>query len=221
MENSFLGWFVVVAATAVGAGVIGLFVWVTQWFYRQGVERPAWMDGLWNAIMRWSIIVTGIFALLLIASSVVWRVSTVLISWGLLIGAALSAAGVALFLCGLSLISVEQRHPWMKTPRGSPSFFVFALSFGCLLLVGGLAITVPENLERLAGITGAAFGVSAVLGLRWLIRRSSDIPVVYPPARAPHQTPRHGGAGDLRAPRRARQAAMTRRTRARNRARAF
>ncbi len=222
MDNSFLGWLVVVAATAIGAGVIGLIAWGIHWFYRQGIERPTWVDGVWNTIMRWSLIVTGVLILLLVAGDMMWPTPAALIGETLLFGAALSAAGVALFLCGLSLMAVEQRHPWMKTPRGSPSSFVFALSFGCLLLAGGLAIIVPENLARLAGTAGAALGVSAVLGLHWLIRRTTDTPVFYPrPALAPRQPPRPGGSGDLRAPSHARQAAMTRRARARKRTTAF
>ncbi len=221
MENSFLGWLVVVVATAVGAGVIALIAWGIHWFYRQGIERPEWVDGVWNTIMRWSLSVAGVLVLLLIAGGVVWPTPTTLIVKGLLIGVVTGAAGVALFLCGLWLIAAEKRHPWMVTSRGSPSMFVFAISIGCLLVAGCLAIVMPENLERLAGITGATLGVSAVLGLRWLIRRSSDTPVLYPPVPAPRQPPRLGGSGDLRAPRAVRQAAMTRRTRARKRTRAY
>ncbi len=221
MDNSFLGWLVVVAATAVGVGVIGLIAWGIHWFYRQGIERPAWVDGVWNTIMRWSLIVTGGLILLLVAGIMVWPAPPALIGESLLIGAALSATGLVLFLCGLSLIAVEQRHPWMKTSRGSPSFLAFLFCFMGLFLLGVFATYTPDNLRRLAMLTGVALGVSAVLGLHWLIRRTTDTPVLYPPALAPRQPPRPGGSGDLRAPSHARQAAMTRRTRARKRTTAF
>lgn len=217
MENSFLGWLVVVLAIAVGTGVIALIAWGIHWFYRQGVERPAWVDGVWNAILRWSLLVSGVLVVALVAGDTMSPDPISLIVKGIAIGGALSAAALALFLGGLWVIPVEARHSWMRNIRGSPSILVFLWCFCCLSTLGVTVGFAPDNLQRLSLFTGAALGLTAALGLRLLIRSGTDKPLVYPSTPAPRKSPRPGGSGDTRAPRHARQRAITRRSRARTR----
>lgn len=217
MDNSFLGWLVVVLAVAVGAGVIALIAWGIHWFYRQGVERPAWVDGVWNAILSWSLLVSGVFVALLIASDTQWPDPLSLIVKGFAIGGALSAAALALFLGGLWVIPVEARHSWMRNNRGSPSILAFLWCFCCLATLGVAVGFAPDNLQRLSLFTGAALGLTAALGLRLLIRSGTNKPAASPSTPAPRKPPRPGGSSDTRAPRHARQRAFTRRNRARTR----